>query len=255
MPRDISGNYTLPVGNPVVSGTIIDVAWANPTMSDVATQLNNVITRDGVLGATGPIRFTDGSASAPAITFTGAPATGIYRSGDTVGVAVAGTARSTLTSGATYRLIPDAAGTARLEVPTGSKLQIGVDAASSLFVDSDGLVYLGGANNSPRVGYMGVPRHLNFGATIARTAVGRCVQDNPTVNYTINTGVFNAGDSFWILHTGSGFAIQVNQGAGMSLVIGGNGGPPGNRNLASNCLAFVYFKSDTEAVITGVGVS
>lgn len=91
MPRDISGNYTLPVGNPVVSGTIIDVAWANPTMSDIATQLNNVITRDGVLPATNPIKFVDGSASAPSITFTGAPATGIYRSAATMGVAIAGT--------------------------------------------------------------------------------------------------------------------------------------------------------------------
>jgi len=55
MPRDVSGNYTLPIGNPVVSGTIIDVAWANPTMADVAVQLNNVLTRDGLLGATANI--------------------------------------------------------------------------------------------------------------------------------------------------------------------------------------------------------
>jgi len=90
MPRDISGNYTLPAGNPVVTGTIIDVAWANPTMSDIATQLNGVMTRDGVLAPTGPIRFTDGSAAAPAISFSGAAATGFYRSGATLGVAIAG---------------------------------------------------------------------------------------------------------------------------------------------------------------------
>lgn len=52
MPRDISGNYTLPAGNPVVDDTIIDVNWANPTMADIATQLNNVWTRDGNLGPT-----------------------------------------------------------------------------------------------------------------------------------------------------------------------------------------------------------
>lgn len=79
MPRDSSGNYTLPAGNPVVDGTIIDVNWANPTMADVAVQLNNLITRDGLLGATGPIGFANGSAALPSITFSAEPTTGIYR--------------------------------------------------------------------------------------------------------------------------------------------------------------------------------
>lgn len=91
MPRDVSGNYTLPSGNPVVDGTIIDVAWANPTMSDIAVQLNNVITRDGVLGATNPIKFASGAAAAPGITFTADPALGVYRVGSGVlGITAAG---------------------------------------------------------------------------------------------------------------------------------------------------------------------
>lgn len=91
MPRDVSGNYTLPSGNPVVDGTIIDVSWANPTMSDIAVQLNNVITRDGVLGATNPIKFASGAAAAPGITFTADPALGVYRVGSGVlGITAAG---------------------------------------------------------------------------------------------------------------------------------------------------------------------
>lgn len=54
MPRDSSGNYTLPIGNPVVDGTVISTDWANPTMNDIAVQLNNVLTRDGLLGYTVP---------------------------------------------------------------------------------------------------------------------------------------------------------------------------------------------------------
>lgn len=50
MPRDLAGNYTLPLGNPVVTDTVIESTWANSTMSDVATQLNNVVTRDGKAG-------------------------------------------------------------------------------------------------------------------------------------------------------------------------------------------------------------
>lgn len=104
MPRDISGNYTLPVGNPVVAGTIIDVAWANPTMSDIAVQLNNVITRDGVLAATNPIKFATGTAGAPSITFSADPAMGLYRAGTNIlSAATAGTERFRIdASGTTY---------------------------------------------------------------------------------------------------------------------------------------------------------
>lgn len=71
MPRDLSGNYTLPLGNPVITDTIIETAWANSTMSDVAVQLNNVVTRDGKLGPTSNVpmsgtKFTGaGNAASP----------------------------------------------------------------------------------------------------------------------------------------------------------------------------------------------
>ena len=47
MPRNGAGTYILPAGNPVVSGTTITTAWANPTMSDVATALTQSLARDG----------------------------------------------------------------------------------------------------------------------------------------------------------------------------------------------------------------
>lgn len=78
MPRDISGNYTLPAGNPVVAATIIDINWANPTLNDIAVQLNNVLTLDGVTRPLAPIRFLTGSAAVPSITFFGDTNTGIY---------------------------------------------------------------------------------------------------------------------------------------------------------------------------------
>lgn len=81
MPRDGSGNYTLPLGNPVVDGTIIDVNWANPTMSDIAAQLNNVLTRDGLLGPTLPFYLVDGSVAVPGLGFAAAQSTGMYRPG------------------------------------------------------------------------------------------------------------------------------------------------------------------------------
>ena len=41
MPRDINDVYTLPAGNPVIEGTVIDVDWANPTLADIAQALTD----------------------------------------------------------------------------------------------------------------------------------------------------------------------------------------------------------------------
>jgi hypothetical protein len=48
MPRDGSGNYSLPAGNPVVTQTTISSSgWANPTLSDIASALTGSLARDG----------------------------------------------------------------------------------------------------------------------------------------------------------------------------------------------------------------
>jgi len=79
MPRDLSGVYTLPVGNPVVTGALIESVWANTTMSDIAAQLNNVMTRDGVLGPSSPFKIPDGTQFLPGLAFNSEPSLGLYR--------------------------------------------------------------------------------------------------------------------------------------------------------------------------------
>jgi hypothetical protein len=81
MPRDGSGNYTLPAGNPVATGTLIQTTWANLTMNDVAAQLNNVITRDGVVGPAQPFKLVDGLVGAPGLAFNSEPGLGWLRPG------------------------------------------------------------------------------------------------------------------------------------------------------------------------------
>jgi hypothetical protein len=81
MPRDGSGVYTLPAGNPVATGTVIASTWANNTLSDIATQLNNVYTRDGVAGPTSAFKVADGSISAPGLAWNSQPDLGWYRQG------------------------------------------------------------------------------------------------------------------------------------------------------------------------------
>jgi len=47
MSRNGSGTYTLPAGNPVVTGTTISSTWANNTLSDIATALTQSLAKDG----------------------------------------------------------------------------------------------------------------------------------------------------------------------------------------------------------------
>lgn len=81
MPRDASGNYTLPAGNPVVGGTIITANWANPTMDDIGNELTNSLDREGRGGMLVAFKNIDGSVSAPGITWTNEPTSGFFREG------------------------------------------------------------------------------------------------------------------------------------------------------------------------------
>lgn len=82
MPRNSAGVYSLPGAyNPVVTDDLITSAWANTTLSDIATALSNSLDRNGNGGMLAPLRFSDGTAAAPGITFTNEPTTGIGRAG------------------------------------------------------------------------------------------------------------------------------------------------------------------------------
>lgn len=90
MPRDSSGNMTLPAGNPVVADTKITTAWANPTMSDLASEIEDSLSRSGKGGMLVPFQHSDGTAVSPGITFTNQTGSGLYRPSGGVGVSVIG---------------------------------------------------------------------------------------------------------------------------------------------------------------------
>ena len=81
MPRNGSGTYSLPAGNPVVAGTTIEASWANATLNDVATEMTGSLARSGSGGMTGPLRLDAGTAAVPALAWSTETATGLYRAG------------------------------------------------------------------------------------------------------------------------------------------------------------------------------
>lgn len=99
MPRNASGTYTLPSGNPVVSGNIIEATWANNTLSDVGTEITGSLARNGAGGMLGALRITDGTVSVPSLSFTNETTTGFYRAGSNdVRLSIAGADAYSVTS-------------------------------------------------------------------------------------------------------------------------------------------------------------
>ncbi len=106
---------------PVVTNTTIASAWANTTMSDIAVALNNVFTRDGLLGPTGPFKIMDGTVAAPGLAYNSEPSLGWYRkAAGVIANASGGAAVAELdASGATQtvlRLWPRSAGTSFVQI-------------------------------------------------------------------------------------------------------------------------------------------
>lgn len=81
MPRNASGVYTLPAGNPVVPGTTIDSAWANSTLEDLANEITNSLSRTGAGGMIAPFRVADGTIATPGFAFVNETNSGLYRNG------------------------------------------------------------------------------------------------------------------------------------------------------------------------------
>jgi hypothetical protein len=91
MPRNSSGNYTLPAGNPVVPDTLIEAEWANPTLSDIASAISDSLDRYGRGGMLAPFKVADGTVTAPGLSFTGQSNLGLYRvATDVLGIASGG---------------------------------------------------------------------------------------------------------------------------------------------------------------------
>jgi hypothetical protein len=79
MPRDVAGNYTLPAGNPVVSGTPISSSVHNSTNNDIASAMTDSLSRSGLGGMLAALPFADGLIGAPSITFTSELTSGFWK--------------------------------------------------------------------------------------------------------------------------------------------------------------------------------
>jgi hypothetical protein len=107
MSRNGSGTYSLPAGNPVVTGTTISSTWANTTLTDMANALTGSLASDGQTTASGNLNMgtnkitnmADGTASTDAASVsqvtTNVAITGGTIDGTTIGATTASTGEFT----------------------------------------------------------------------------------------------------------------------------------------------------------------
>lgn len=209
MARNVSGTYSLPAGQPVVSGTAISAATENALTGDLATEITNSLSRDGYGGMRAPMRGTDGSVSAPSISFTNETGTGFFRSAAGVmRAAVLGTARMALTAAGLFADVLTSLNTVSLTL----KGQM-ADGATAIGVVSDtGSAYANAAakihsfqNNAVEKGYVnkdgkGYFAGLDAGsAVVSSVADPAAAQDAATKNYVDGAAVTLTASTGWNL--------------------------------------------------------
>lgn len=253
MPRNSSGVYTLPAGNPVVTLTTITAAWANATMPDIGSEMTNSLDRSGRGGMLAAFRGVDGTVGSPAFSFTSEPTTGFWRrAAGAFTVSVLGTQIGEFQSSAlsmSAEIVPNATNTLSLgDITTPLRWS----QVASVLGNFSGIVTM--ADNatmaSGEVGYKGLPTaSVTTGAFIA-TDRGKCV--NATGGVTIPSGVMSAGDVVVVDNQSAG-AITITCTA--TATIAGSTTSNATRTLAQNGLMTIKFRSGTTCIVSGPGLS
>lgn len=252
MPRNSSGTYSLPAGNPVVTATVISSTWANTTMTDLGNALTDSLSRSGDGGMTAPLGLDDGAIGAPGLMFTSESTSGLYRAG-------AGDFRWAIGGADVFRIVAGA-----LRLADGSAATPSLSFAS----DVDTGMWWAAANDV-RIGAGGTAgiRILNTGGTVQGL-----FQDGtaalPAISFSgdVDTGLYRFGtNEFRAVVAGApAFSFFDNAGQAQALAVDGVVGKPGlsflndpdtglyrvgANTLALSCGGAVAMAMDTTSVI------
>lgn len=110
MPRDASGNYTLPPGFEAITGQTIQASQHNPPLLDIAQALTDSLPRSGSAPMLAPMLLQDGTVDRPALAFNAAPGVGIIRVGSGIAFVSQGVVIATIGANGFASGVPIGAG-------------------------------------------------------------------------------------------------------------------------------------------------
>jgi len=238
LPRDSSGNYTLPPENPVVAGELITDLWANTTMDDIAQALTQSLDRSGQGGMLAPFRFADGSIMQPGAAWTLETGSGFSRTDvGTLNVSILGALNMTWDQNG-------------VTIPTGKRISIidaPVDPTDAVNLASLGQLPPGsevgdGAGNLYAIGYRDIPR------TDTNWERGKCWVI--TAGVTLTSTSMGEGYTYTLLNA-SGTAVAVAPGPGIELKVTGSN-VSSTFSLAPWNMVTIWCESTTVARVAAV---
>lgn len=194
MPRATDGTVTLPAGNPVVDGTTISADVHNSTIADLASMIEDSLSRSGYGGMNVPLSFQDGTVSAPGIAFDSDPNTGLYdEAADNPAIAAGGVKAQEWT-------------------PTGTTIP-GTLAVTGAATASSTLAVTGNATVGGTLGVTGATTLSSLTVSGALNAT-LTYASLPSPNYSLDTGLFTTGS------TTSNTFVNCTDGSGHVLITG-----------------------------------
>jgi hypothetical protein len=204
VPRNGSGTYTAPAGNPVTTGTTIQSSWANTLVNDLGAALTQSVSRDGQAAMTGPLPMggqdiaNAGNITASANISGGAfiptaatvPTNGMYLSAaSTVAFSTNTTLRGTVNATGNWALLAPSSGTTLV---LGS-----VAAGSGLIVNQSG-----------------------GGAALTVAAAGNTTIAAPTSGTALAITAVSGGGGLSVVGSGAAAALAVSGGNGNTIASG-----------------------------------
>lgn len=79
MSRNSGGTYSLPAGQPVVTGSTIDATVFNTLTTDLATEMTDSLDRSGKGAMLAPLQLPNGTELLPSLTFAADATLGVFR--------------------------------------------------------------------------------------------------------------------------------------------------------------------------------
>lgn len=215
MPRSSSGTYTLPSGNPVSSGTLIEASWANTTLSDLASAMTDSLSRDGEGGMTAALRLYDGDVSLPGLAFSNETTSGLYRAG-------AGDLRLSVTGAQVIQFLS-----------TGVSVAGTLSSTGNFAVNTDRFTVAASSGNTAIAGTLGVTGAIAATGGVTGNLTGNVTGDVSGNAGTVTNGVYTTGDQ----------TIGGVKRFSSSMAVGGSGTPATNLDVqttGANALSSLF---------------